>query len=199
MTPPPRSKPNDDPPAEETVAQPVDAGVPDDAALDPERLAVQAENAELKDRLLRAIAEAENVRRRGEREKAEATLYAATNFARDLLSVADNLGRALEALPAEAREKADGAVRTLLEGVDLTHRELKNVFERYNIRQVKAKGEKFDPHVHQAMFEVPDPSVPAGTVVQVVQDGFTIGERVLRPALVGVAKGGPKAQPPADA
>jgi molecular chaperone GrpE len=196
---PPRSKPHDDAPAEEMVAQPVDAGVPDDAALDPERLALQAENADLKDRLLRAMAEVENVRRRGEREKAEATLYAATNFARDLLSVADNLGRALEALPAEAREKADDAVKTLLEGVDLTHRELKNVFERYNIRQVKAKGEKFDPNVHQAMFEVPDPSVPAGTVVQVVQNGFTIGDRVLRPALVGVAKGGPKAQPPADA
>ena len=196
---PPRSKPHDDAPAEEMVAQPVDAGVPDDAALDPERLALQAENADLKDRLLRAMAEVENVRRRGEREKAEATLYAATNFARDLLSVADNLGRALEALPAEAREKADDAVKTLLEGVDLTHRELRNVFERYNIRQVKAKGEKFDPNVHQAMFEVPDPSVPAGTVVQVVQNGFTIGDRVLRPALVGVAKGGPKAQPPADA
>jgi molecular chaperone GrpE len=196
---PPRSKPHDDAPAEDMVAQPVDAGVPDDAALDPERLALQAENADLKDRLLRAMAEVENVRRRGEREKAEATLYAATNFARDLLSVADNLGRALEALPAEAREKADDAVKTLLEGVDLTHRELRNVFERYNIRQVKAKGEKFDPNVHQAMFEVPDPSVTAGTVVQVVQNGFTIGDRVLRPALVGVAKGGPKAQPPADA
>jgi molecular chaperone GrpE len=195
----PRSKSSGEPPVEETVAEPVDAGVPDDAALDPERLALLAENTELKDRLLRAMAEAENVRRRGEREKAEATLYAATNFARDLLSVADNLGRALEALPSEAREKADEAVKTLLEGVDLTHRELKNVFERYNIRQVKAKGEKFDPNVHQAMFEVPDPSVPAGTVVQVVQEGFTIGERVLRPALVGVAKGGPKPAPQTDA
>jgi molecular chaperone GrpE len=194
-----RSKSSGEPPVEETVAEPVDAGVADAAALDPERLALQAENTELKDRLLRAMAEAENVRRRGEREKAEATLYAATNFARDLLSVADNLGRALEALPAEAREKADEAVKTLLEGVDLTHRELKNVFERYNIRQVKAKGEKFDPNVHQAMFEVPDPSVPAGTVVQVVQEGFTIGERVLRPALVGVAKGGPKPAPQTDA
>ncbi|MFO1088646.1 MAG: nucleotide exchange factor GrpE [Hyphomicrobiales bacterium] len=179
----------DDP---ETVDTPVDAGVPEEGALDPEKLALQAENAELKDRLLRSMAEAENVRRRGEREKAEATLYAATNFARDLLSVADNLGRALEALPAEARDKADEAVKTLLAGVDLTHRELKQVFERYNIRLVKAKGEKFDPNVHQAMFEVPDASVPAGTVVQVVQDGYTIGDRVLRPALVGVAKGGPK-------
>jgi len=177
----------------------MDAGVPYDAGLDPEKLALAAENAELRDRLLRAMAEAENVRRRGEREKAEATLYAATNFARDLLSVADNLGRALQVLPAEAREKADGAVKTLLEGVDLTHRELKNVFERYNIRQVKAKGEKFDPNVHQAMFETPDPSVPAGTVVQVVQDGYTIGERVLRPAMVGVAKGGPKPAPQTDA
>lgn len=199
MTRPPRSRTNGEPFMEETAAEPADAGVPDDAGLDPEKLALAAENAELRDRLLRAMAEAENVRRRGEREKAEATLYAATNFARDLLSVADNLGRALQALPAEAREKADGAVKTLLEGVDLTHRELKNVFERYNIRQVKAKGEKFDPNVHQAMFEAPDPSVPAGTVVQVVQDGYTIGERVLRPAMVGVAKGGPKPAPQTDA
>ena len=199
MTRPPRSRTNGEPSMDETEAGPVDAGAPDDAVPDAERLALEAENADLKDRLLRAMAEAENVRRRGEREKAEATLYAATNFARDLLSVADNLGRALEALPAEAREKADGAVKTLLEGVDLTHRELKNVFERYNIRQVRAKGEKFDPNVHQAMFEAPDPSAPAGTVVQVVQDGYTIGDRVLRPALVGVARGGPKPEPRTDA
>jgi molecular chaperone GrpE len=199
MTPPPHTKTKGEPTVEEMAAEPMDAGVPDDAGLDPEKLALAAENAELRDRLLRAMAEAENVRRRGEREKAEATLYAATNFARDLLSVADNLGRALEALPAEARDKADEAVKTLLAGVDLTHRELKNVFERYNIRQVKAKGEKFDPNVHQAMFETPDPSVPAGTVVQVVQDGYTIGERVLRPALVGVAKGGPRPESRTDA
>lgn len=195
----PRNGNPQDPDPAEAVETPIDSGVPEDAALDPEKLALQAENADLKDRLLRSMAEAENVRRRGEREKAEATLYAATNFARDLLSVADNLGRALEALPAEAREKADEAVKTLLAGVDLTHRELKNVFERYNVRQVKAKGEKFDPNVHQAMFEVPDPSVPSGTVVQVVQEGYTIGDRVLRPALVGVAKGGPKAAPQTDA
>jgi molecular chaperone GrpE len=149
------------------------------------------EVAELKDRLLRAMADTENVRRRGEREKAEATLYAASNFARDLLSVADNMARALEAMPEKQREKADEATRNLLAGIDLTYRELMQVFERYNIRRVDPLGERFDPHFHQAMFEVPDPEAPPGTVVQVVQPGYRIGERVLRPALVGVAKAGP--------
>jgi len=153
------------------------------------------EVAELKDRFLRAMADTENVRRRSEREKAEATLYAATNFARDLLSVADNMARALEAMPEKQRELADDATRNLLAGIDLTYRELMQVFERYNIHRVDPLGERFDPHFHQAMFEVPDPDAPPGTVVQVVQPGYRIGERVLRPALVGVAKTGPRAGP----
>jgi molecular chaperone GrpE len=153
------------------------------------------EVAELKDRLLRAMADTENVRRRGEREKAEATLYAASNFARDLLSVADNMARALEAMPEQQREKADDATRNLLAGIDLTYRELMQVFERYNIHRVDPLGERFDPHFHQAMFEVPDPDAPPGTVVQVVQPGYRIGERVLRPALVGVAKPGSRTGP----
>jgi molecular chaperone GrpE len=153
------------------------------------------EVAELKDRLLRAMADTENVRRRAEREKAEATLYAASNFARDLLSVADNMSRALEAMPEEQREKADDATRNLLAGIDLTYRELMKVFERYNIHRVDPLGERFDPHFHQAMFEVPDPEAASGTVVQVVQPGYRIGERVLRPALVGVAKAAPRPGP----
>ena len=154
--------------------------------------ALRSEIADLKDRLLRAMADTENVRRRADREKSEATLYAATNFARDLLSVADNMSRALEAMPETAREQADEATRNLLAGIDLTHRELMQVFERYNIRQIEPLGEKFDPHFQQAMFEVPDPVAPPGTVVQVVQSGYRIGDRVLRPALVGIAKAAPK-------
>lgn len=152
---------------------------------------LKAETAELKDRLLRAMAEMENLRRRTEREKAEATLYAATNFARDILSVADSLSRALQSVPEGERDKADEATRNLLAGIEVTEKELINVFSRHGIRRIDPRGQKFDPNLHQAMFEVPDPAVPSGTVVQVVQDGYVIGDRLLRPALVGVAKGGP--------
>jgi molecular chaperone GrpE len=166
------------------------------AGTEPAREAsLRNEVAELKDRLLRAMADTENLRRRAEREKAEATLYAASNFARDLLSVADNMARALEAMPEKARERADEATRNLLAGIDLTYRELMQVFERYNIRRVDPLGERFDPNFHQAMFEVPDPEAAPGTVVQVVQPGYRIGERVLRPALVGVAKAAPRQGP----
>ncbi len=119
-----------------------------------------------------------------------------TGFARDVLTVADNMHRALETMPAEAREAADGAFKALIEGVVLTERDLLNTLERHGVRKIDPKGERFDPNLHQAMFEVPDMSVPNGTIVQVVQAGYVIGERVLRPALVGVSKGGPK--PPAQ-
>lgn len=148
---------------------------------------LKAENAELKDRLLRLAADADNFRKRAEREKAEATLYAATSFARDLLSVPDNLARALAAFPPEARETADEATKKLFEGIEVTERDLLNVLQRHGIRRIDPKGEKFDPHFHQAMFEVPGGA--AGTVVEVVQPGYAIGERCLRPAMVGVAKG----------
>src|SRR4029453_4881313 len=115
--------------------------------------------------------------------------------ARDILAVADNMDRALKALDDELREKADAAVKGLLDGVELTERELHKVLEKQGVKRLEPAGEKFDPNFHQAMFEVPDPSVPAGTVVQVVQAGYMIGERVLRPALVGVSKGGAKAAP----
>lgn len=157
-------------------------------ARDLEIAQLKDEAAALKDRVLRTAADMENLRKRAEREKAEATLYAATNFARDLLSVADNMNRALAAVPAAAREQADEATRNLLAGVELTERELLKVFERYNIRKVETVGAKFDPNMHQALFEVPTKDHPPGTVVQEMQSGFAIGDRCLRPAMVGVAK-----------
>ncbi|MCJ2092545.1 MULTISPECIES: nucleotide exchange factor GrpE [unclassified Methylobacterium] len=159
-----------------------------------------AERDELKDRMLRTLAEMENLRRRTEREIADARAYAVTNFARDVLNVADNIHRALDSVPADAKAAADGAFKGLIDGIELTERDLAKTLERHGVKPVEPQGQKFDPNRHQAMFEVPNPDVPAGTVVQVVQTGYVIGERVLRPALVGVAKGGPKAAAsPADA
>jgi len=157
-------------------------------ARDLEIVQLKEEAAQYKDRLLRTAADMDNLRKRAEREKAEATLYAATNFARDLLSVADNMQRALAAMPADARERADDATRNLLAGVELTERELLKIFERYNIRRVETVGAKFDPNVHQALFEMPTKDYPPGTVVQEMQSGYAIGDRCLRPAMVGVAK-----------
>lgn len=149
-----------------------------------------AEIADLKDKLLRAMAEIENMRRRAEREKQDAHTYAVSKFARDVLSVADNLRRAIEAVPETAR--ASDEVMSILTGVELTEAELLNTMEKYQIRKVDPKGEKFDPNLHQAMFEIEDPSVAPGTVLQVVQTGFTIADRLLRPAMVGVSRGGQK-------
>jgi molecular chaperone GrpE len=154
---------------------------------------LEAEKTDLKEKLLRTLADMENLRRRTEREIADARTYAVTNFARDMLNVADNFQRAIDSVPAEAREAGDPALKALIEGVELTEREMLKILERYGVKRLDPQGEKFDPNLHQAMFEVPNPDVPNGTVVQVVQTGYVIGERVLRPALVGVAKGGPKA------
>lgn len=159
-------------------------------------VALERQNAELGDRLLRLAAEMENVRKRAEREIADTRAYAIAGFARDMLTATDSLSRALMTLPAEARETADGPLKALIEGIEMTEREMQRLLAKHGVRPIEAEGEKFDPHKHQAMFEVPDPSRPEGTVVQVVQTGFTIGERVLRPAMVGVAKGGPKAGQP---
>lgn len=159
------------------------------------------ENEELKDRALRLAAEAENLRRRAARDVQDAKAYSIANFARDMLQVADNLDRALEAVPAEAKESGDAGFKALVEGVELTGRAMIASLERHGVKKLDPKGERFDPNFHQAMFEVPDPSVPSGTVVQVVQTGYSIGERVLRPAMVGIAKGGPKqaaGEAPAD-
>jgi molecular chaperone GrpE len=174
-----------------------ETAAPAEAASDPVA-ALTKEAADLKDRLLRTLAEMENLRRRTEREVADARAYGVTSFARDILAVADNMERALRALDDEIREKADGGVKALLDGVELTERELIKVMEKHGVRKLEPQGQKFDPNLHQAMLEIPDASVPAGTVVQVMQPGYTIGERVLRPALVGVSKGGAKAQPSAS-
>ena len=157
--------------------------------------ALVAENAELKDRTLRTLAEMENLRRRTEREISDAKSYAIASFARDMLNVGDNLRRALEAVPEEMRANADDGLKALLEGVEMTEREMLNQLQKHGVKQIDPSGEKFDPNFHQAMFEVPNDQVPNGTVVQVVQTGYVIGERVLRPAMVGVARGGPKPKP----
>jgi molecular chaperone GrpE len=160
--------------------------------------ALRAENADLRDRFLRLAADMDNLRRRTDREIKDAKSYAVTGFARDMLSVSDNLRRAIESLPEEARSGADAAVTALIEGVEMTERGMLSTLERHGIRKIEPVGQKFDPNFHQAMFEVPNPDVANNTVVQVVQAGYAIGERVLRPAMVGVAKGGPKAEAAAE-
>ncbi len=171
----------------------------EETAVDPVEV-LKAENAELKDRALRTMAEMENLRRRTEKEIKDARQYAVSGFARDILTVSDNLRRALEALPEDDRRNADAGVASLIEGVEMIERDLLNQLEKNGVKKLNPEGQKFDPHFHQAMFEVPNTDVPNNTVVQVMQAGYVIGERVLRPAMVGVSKGGPKdvAQAPAD-
>lgn len=150
------------------------------------------ENAELKDKLLRTLAEMENLRRRAEREVADAKTYGVTSFARDMLTFADNLRRAAESAPP-AREQEGAALKTLVEGVELTERDFLSRLGKYGIKKLEPLGTKFDPNLHEALFEIPDETAANGTVVQVVEDGYVIGDRVLRPAKVGVSRGGPKA------
>lgn len=152
--------------------------------------ALLAENAELKDRVLRTHAEMENLRKRTERDVADTRSYAIAGFARDMLSATDALSRALLVIPEETRATAEGTLKSLIEGLELAEREMQRLLGKHGVKPIEAAGQKFDPNKHQAMFEVPNPSVPEGTVVQVVQEGFAIGDRVLRPAMVGVAKGG---------
>jgi len=177
-------------PEDATDAAPEAAGAEVTAA-PPEDLIqrLEADNQRLKDQLLRALAESENARRRGQREREEAVRYAAAGLARDLLNVADNLRRALDAVPAAAME-TDENLKTLADGVALTERELLAAFERHGIRRIDPQpGERFDPHQHQAMFEVPNTGQPAGTVVQAMQPGWLMHDRLLRPAMVAVAAG----------
>ncbi len=165
---------------------------------DEQIAALRAETADLKDRLLRAHAEVENMRKRTEREKEETAKYAVTRLARDVVTVGDNFKRAIDAVPAAAAEE-DPALKSFLEGVTMTERELLNALERHGIKRIQPMGEPFNPHLHQAVMEMPRPDVPAGTIVQIFQPGFTIQDRVLRPAMVAVAKGGPKPAPAQDA
>ncbi|SHL29024.1 nucleotide exchange factor GrpE [Roseibium suaedae] len=167
-------------------------------ALDPIAV-LKAENSDLKDRALRTMAEMENLRRRTEKEIKDTRVYAVSSFARDMLSVSDNLRRALDSVPEELRTAIDDGIKALIEGVEMTERDLLSQLEKHGVKKLQPEGQKFDPNFHQAMFEVPNPNVPNNTVVQVVQAGYQIGDRVLRPAMVGVAKGGPKDAPAADA
>jgi len=150
--------------------------------------ALQDEVASLKDQRLRALAEAENIRRRADKEKADASQYAVTKFARDMLGIADNFARALAAVPANIRDAADPQVKAVLDGVEATDRQLIQNLERYGVKPVDTSDGKFDPNLHQAIAEVPGNGKPAGAIVDVVQQGYTIGERLLRPAMVTVAK-----------
>jgi molecular chaperone GrpE len=177
--------------AKEGSASPPSAAAPEaDAA---------ALAADFKDKLLRTLAEMENLRKRTEREIVDGRLYGIAGFARDVLGIADNMRRALDAVGSDTREQADAGVKALLDGVELTERELLKTLEKHGIKKFEPLGEKFDPNLHQAMYEVPDPALPPGTVVQVVQAGYKIGERILRPAMVAVSKGGPKSAGPPDA
>lgn len=192
-----RNRPADKAEAEKAETEPP---ATDDTPAGPEQrvAALEAEVADLRDRLLREMAEMENVRKRARRETEDAGRYAIARFARDLVTVADDLRRALAAVPAEARSGTDDALGALIKGFEVTERSFEQILERHGITRFEPAGEKFDPQRHEAMFEVPDESVPANTVARVVEAGYTIGDRVLRPARVGVSKGGPKAAPAAD-
>lgn len=181
--------------ATESATKP-EAGI---AAEQPDLMAELArEAAEYKDKLLRTLAEMENLRKRTEREVADARLYGNASFARDVLQVADNMHRALAAIDPALREAADSKAKALVEGVELTERELLKVLEKHGVKKFSPAGEKFDPNFHQAMYEVESAELPPSHVAQVIQAGYMLGERVLRPALVAVVKAAPKA-PPASA
>jgi molecular chaperone GrpE len=185
------------PPSDEAIQR----DGPSEPAVAPKpSTSLDRELAETKDRLLRALADMENLRKRTEREVADARMYGISAFARDVLTVADNMHLALEALDKELREKSDSSVKALLDGVELTERALLNALEKHGVKRIEPLGQKFDPNRHQAMYEIENASVPTGHVVQVIQAGYLIGDRVLRPAMVAVSKGGPKAaaEPPAN-
>lgn len=154
--------------------------------------ALQAEVASLKDRVLRTMAEMENLRRRTEREVADAKSYGVTSFAREMVSAVDNLQRAVASVPADAKADASPAIQSFIQGIELTERDLLSRMARFKVQPIETVGSRFDPNRHEALFEMPDESVPSGTVVQQVETGYVIGERVLRPAKVGVSRGGPK-------
>ncbi|HWA03518.1 MAG TPA: nucleotide exchange factor GrpE [Rhizomicrobium sp.] len=156
--------------------------------------ALRAEAADLRDRLLRALADADNTRKRAEREKQDASQYAVTRFARDMLQIADNFARALAACPPELRAAADPQVKAVIDGVEATERQLLATLERHGVKPIDTADGRFDPNFHQAIAEVPGSGRPAGSIVDVVQPGYVIGERLLRPAMVTVARREPAAQ-----
>lgn len=164
----------------------------EDAASVSDITALQKENADLKDRALRAFAEVENIRRRAEREVTEAKLYGASNFAREMLAFADNLHRAIESVSQDVRSDLPPSIAAFIEGVELTEKDFLSRLARFGVKPIDALGARFDPNQHEALFEMPDETKVAGTVAQVVEQGYLINDRVLRPAKVGVARGGPK-------
>jgi len=178
--------------AEEKIADiPADYDVGEDDAHPNDHEVLEKlmiENETLKQDVLRAAADMQNLRKRTQREIADAKTFSVSNFARDMLGVSDNLRRTVEAAPKQDDEN----LKTLLEGVEMTERSMLSALERHGVKKLDVLQKKFDPNFHQAMFEVPDTETPNNTVVKVVQDGYIIGSRVLRPAMVGVAKGGPK-------
>jgi molecular chaperone GrpE len=187
----------DKPAADDTVASVApegDAAAPQMVPAEQVTAALEAA-AEFKDKLLRTLAEMENLRKRTEREISDARTYGVSNFARDVLAVADNMHRALEAIGPEARQQADGTLKTLIEGIEMTERELLKVLSKNGVKKFSPEGEKFDPNLHEAMYEMPTTDLPAGHVAQVMQAGYMLGERVLRPAMVGVSKGPAKTAP----
>ena len=183
---------NNDTPDTENEAVDIETGIETEAEMRDPVEALVAENTELKDKLLRLAAEMENLRKRTEREIADTRNYAISGFARDMLVVTDNLSRALTAVPEDVRESSDDNVKSLIEGIEMTERETYRLLQKHGVEPIAAEGEKFDPHWHQAVFEIPNPDVPEGTILQVMQAGFAIGSRVLRPSMVGISKGGPK-------
>ena len=183
------NEPDDGEPKREGFADPLEF-------LNAELERVETEKAESQDRLVRMAAEMENLRKRTARDVADAREYSIASFAREMLGVSDNLRRALDAVPEESRQAGDAGLVALIEGVELTERSMLQALEKSGVKKISPKGERFDPNFHQAMFEVPNTEVPNNTVMEVVQDGYVIGERVLRPAMVGVAKGGPKQPKP---
>ena len=185
--------PPEAPEAEVEAAPDPPADTPAKASPEERLAAFEIETADLKDKLLRALAEAENVRRRAERDRVDASKYAAANLAREVLKGADNLRRALESVTAEARGENE-ALENLAVGLEITERELLNAFERAGVRSIEALGQRFDHNLHEAMFEIEDADHPAGTVVQVLETGYMLHDRLLRPSKVGVGKGGPKAE-----
>ena len=151
---------------------------------------LRAENEDLKNRLLRALAETDNIRKRAEKERGDTAKFAVTGFAKQLITVADNLRRALESISEE--DRADNEKLTsIFTGVEATERELLRAFDAAGITQIKTDGEIFNPNFHEVMFEADMPDKPAGTIIQVLEPGYMIHERLLRPARVGIAKGGP--------
>lgn len=184
------------PPSEAEAAQAEDEAFGDIAGSRDAEL--EAEVASLNDKLLRALAEMENVRRRADRDKEDTAKYAVANFAREMLNVADNLRRALETIPPEARDK-DETLKNLYVGVEMTERAMLGALEKFGVKRIEAMGQRFDHNLHEALFEIEDTAKPAGTVLQVLEAGYTIAGRLLRPAKVGISKGGPKAEPRPDA